>query len=193
MKAFFLCLALFTCFGLSAQPQRRWNGDTTHTNRPKMEKGPHKGTMFAKEGIKVEMVPPSNDKGDVVIYYVYDSLNRTLDTKLFGGTVKYVFGTAAEYLEARLIASSGNKYTATLEGWQEYKKAIVTLKTLDKTYTFFFLNPNNMSQAQQGSGGHHGGHGHGGHHGGGSGTGAMGSGGMGSGRMGGSMGGGNGF
>lgn len=161
-----------------------------------MEKGPHKGNMISKNGIKLEMVSPSGDKGNDVSYYLYDSLNKTVDAKLYTGSVKYVFGNASEYLEPKLIFSNGNKYIATLEGWQEYKKAIVTLKSVDKTYTFYFSNPNNMSQAQQGqgSGGHHGGHGHGGHHGGGGMGGGMGSGGMGGNGMGGgSMGGGNGY
>lgn len=169
MKLFFAPLLLLLSLFSQAQQQHRWHDDSTgqhNGTRPQMEKGPHKGPTFSKEGVKVEMVLPSNNKGDIVSYYVYDSLNKAVDTKLFSGTVKYVFGTSAEYLEARLIASAGNKYTTTLEGWQEYKKAIVTLKTVDKTYTLSFFNPNNTNQAQQGSGGHHGGHGHGGRHGG---------------------------
>ena len=166
MKTIFAGLfLLLSLFSLQAQYQHHWKDDSTHSgNRPKMEKGAHKGPMFMQQGIKIEMVTPSSDKGNDVAYYVYDSLNRTLDTKLFSGTVKYVFGNSAEYLETKLISGTGNKYTATLEGWQEYKRAIVTLKSLDKTYTFSFAKPTNGSQTVQGHGGGH-------HHGGGQGHG----------------------
>jgi hypothetical protein len=166
-------------------------GDTTGRSGhvpPKMEKGPHKGKMMTKDGLKMEMVPPSNEKGNDVSYFLYDSLNKTVEAKSYTGTVKYVFGGPNEYLETKLSPSgASNQYVATLEGWQEYKKAIVTLKVGDKTYTFFFPGAVPPSQSSAGGGGHHGGHGgHGGHHGGGQGggmdggMGGMGGGGQGS-------------
>ncbi len=185
-----ICFAIFSLGHIQAQYHhgghgQHHQGDSTHRsfNPPKIEKGPNKGKMISKDGLKVEMVPPSNTKGDVVTYYVYDSLNKIVDAKTFAGTVKYIFGGPNEYLEAKLIPTGAtNQYAATLEGWQEYKKAVVTLKANEKVSTFTFVNfvPSQTNNGSQG--GHHGGGhgGHGGHHGGGGGGGGnFGGGGMG--------------
>lgn len=125
--------------------------------------------MLSINGLKVEMVPPSGDKGNDVVYFLYDSLNKAVEATLYSGTVKYVFGGPNEYLETKLNPLTHNKYIATLEGWQEYKRAIVTLKADGKTYTFPFVNSTSFQQNQacQGNSRHHGHGGHGGSYGGG--------------------------
>ena len=154
----------------------------------KTEKGPNHGKIVLSNGVKVEMVTPSGKKKTEVMYYVYDSLSKPVDAKLYTGSVKYIFGNANQYLQVKLVPSGeSNQYIATLEGWNEYKKAVVVLKANDKTYTFSFYNDVVPTQNQAGNStgnGNQGGHHHGGH-GGGMGGGGMGGGGMNGGGMGG--------
>jgi hypothetical protein len=115
--------------------------DSSMHPHPKYEKGPHHGKMFTNNDLKVEMVPPSNVKKHEVSYYVFDTLTNPLDAKNYKGSVKYVFGGPNQYIEVPLVPTGKeNQYVAALEDWNEYKKAIVTLKANGKIYTVTFYN-----------------------------------------------------
>jgi hypothetical protein len=143
-----------------------------NTFHPKAEKGPNHGKIFANNGLKVEMVPPSNLKKHEVSYYVYDTLTNPVEAKNYKGSVKYVFGGANQYIEVPLIPTGkNNQYVAALEDWNEYKKAIVTLKANGQIYSVTFYNnvhPPATPQSKKvgGGNGHQGGGHHGGHGGG---------------------------
>ena len=155
-------LLLFIVFTQVKAQQNRssWDSDTTKRTftRQETEKGPNKGKMVTGNGLKLEMVTPS--KGDDVSYFLYDSINRLVDAKLYKGTVKYIFGGANEFLEANLNSTAViNKLIARLEGWGEYKRAVAVLKSGNKVYTFYFFNTDTMPSGQgngQGNQGHHG-------------------------------------
>ena len=152
--------------------------DSSSAPRHRIEKGPKGGKMVTHNGIKLEMDVPSGKKNDVS-YYLYDSLTKPLSVQPYTGTVKYVFGGPYEYLETKLkLSGRENQFVATMEGWQEYKRAIATLK-LPSGQSFLFVFPNEEhapQSAQNAEGQHHGGH----HHGGGGGMGGgSGGGGMG--------------
>ena len=162
-------LSLFAFVGIvkaSAQEKHHhgdWHTDSTQKGafgRPQFEDGPHKGKMGYSNGIKLEMVIPSNSKKVDVSYFLYDTLNKATDAKAYTGTVKYVFGGANEFLETKLaFGKESNQYVATMEGWQEYKRAIVTIKSGEKTCVFYF--PNLIKPHPKGmQGGHHGGGAH---------------------------------
>ncbi|HVD99750.1 MAG TPA: hypothetical protein VNB90_16190 [Cytophagaceae bacterium] len=146
-----LIILLFSCVHLYAQKQQQkafashyHQGDTSQL-LPKPEKGPNHGRMFKDKEMKIEMLTPSSQKKPEVSYFIFDTLNNPLEAKNFSGTVKYVFGGPNQYLEANLMPSGlANQYIARLEDWNEYKKAVVTLKQNGKvvcSVTFY-----NMSQ-----------------------------------------------
>jgi hypothetical protein len=192
-------LFIFTCL---TSGYAQYNNGTHHSTDSsghkgehphlKTEKGPNHGRMIQNKGVKVEMVTPSNVKKFEVSYYVFDSLTNPLDAKAYTGTVKYIFGGANQYLQVKLVPSGKtNQYVATLEGWNEYKKAIVTLKANDQVYTFTYHNyvaPTDQSQTTNLGGQQHhrgggGGGGGGGMNGGGMNGGGMNGGGMNGGGM----------
>ena len=148
---FFFCLILsFTVITSQAQRPSHHGGYPKDTSgRPggeleqKPERGPNRGKMMRNGIMKVEMVTPTNIKKPEVFYYLYDSTNQAIDSKLYTGTVKYVFGGPNQYLQVKLVpAVSGknNQYSATLEDWKDYKQAIVTMKGNGREYQFVFAN-----------------------------------------------------
>jgi hypothetical protein len=186
-----LLLFIFTCI---TSGYAQYNGTHHHPTdssdhkeehpHQKTEKGPNHGKMVQNKEVKVEMVTPSNVKKFEVSYYVFDSLTNPLDAKLYTGTVKYIFGGANQYLQVKLVPSGNvNQYVASLEGWNEYKKAIVTLKANGQVYTFTYHNYvaptiDHSQTTNQGGQQHHRGGGGGGMGGNGMGGGGMGGGGM---------------
>ncbi len=188
-----LLLSLFTCI-TSGYAQYNNNDNSHHQHQDssanlgehphqKTEKGPNHGKIVLNNGLTLEIVTPSNVKKFEVSYFIFDSLSNPLDAKLYTGTVKYIFGGANQYLQVKLVPSGKpNQYLATLEGWNEYKKAVVTLKANNQTYSFSFFNsvtPVDHSQTtNQGGQQHHRGGGGAGMGGNGMNGGGMGSGGM---------------
>ena len=171
---FFLLLAL-TCVTASYSQHyvhEHRPDSSKHVPHQKPEKGPNHGKMLKHNGVNLEMVTPSNTKKHEVSYFLYDTLSNPIDAKTYTGTVKYVFGGPNQYIEVYLVPTGkSNQYVATLEDWNDFKRAIITLKADGKifsTYTFFNTIPVQSKQAPGVGGGHTGQHGS--HHGGGGGN-----------------------
>jgi hypothetical protein len=169
MKYPFL-LFLFIFIGITSITAQ-YNGNPGHQRdsshhkefAQKPVKGPNHGRMLRSNTVKLEMVTPTNTKKTEVSYFVFDSLDNPLDAKNYTGIVKYIFGDPNQYIEVYLVPKGkNNQYMATLEDWNEYKKAIVTLKANGQTYRYVFFNAISTQTAQSPSGngqhGHHGGH-----------------------------------
>lgn len=109
---------------------------------PKPQKGPNKGKMFSSNGLKIEMLTPSNTKKPEVSFFVYDSLSVPIEASQYSGTVKYIFGNINQYLEVKLVPKGKpNQSVTTLEDWNECKQIMVMVKTKDgKTGKVNFVN-----------------------------------------------------
>lgn len=166
MKQLIFILTGILCYStaLAQGPPAHYGGNRVHNKGgdtsqvlQKPEKGPNHGRMLMHNGIKVEIVTPSNAKKPEVNYFVFDSLNNPVNAKQFTGTVKYVFGSANQYLEANMIPSGKpNQYFTSLEDWRDCKHMIVTLKENGKMRaTMMFMNIDAPPPKTTDSGDHH--------------------------------------